>query len=274
MKNKTLVLFVIALQALFAAMAAAAGGADVFDRAGLEKKEGQYVPVDISFQDERGKTVTFEELLTRPAVLVLTYYRCTHICPEMLAAIAGVIGKTSLRPGKDYLVITLSFDGGDSPEVAMSLKVNYLKAIGRSFPEDSWKFLTGDRENIGRLLSATGYSVKKKAEGFDHPAVLIFLSPGGKITRYMNVSKFNYGLAYPVRFSPVDFASSIREASFGKPMKGDGRAPVYCLLYKPVHEDTFFRILRLSGLTMLISLGALFIFLAMTGRKYRKERRR
>jgi protein SCO1/2 len=269
--KKNPVLFIVALCILFVAISTAR--ADVFSQAGLEHREGRCVPLDISLHDERGKNVILGELLGRPSVLVLTYYRCTHICPEMLAAISGVSRNMSLEPGKDYSILTLSFDDGDTPEVARTLKSNYLKPIGRTFPEDSWKFLTGDRGNIRRILKAVGYSVKIKAEGFDHPAVLIFLSPKGKITQYMNVSKFNYGLAYPVTFSPVEFANSLREASLGKTVLEDSRAPLYCLLYRPGNEQTFFRLLELSGLAMLVILGALFILLAMTGGKPQKERR-
>jgi protein SCO1 len=256
-----------------ALIAESSGWAGVFSHAGLVYREGQYVPLDISLRDEGGRTVTLGKLLGRPAVLALTYYRCTHICPEMLAAVSDVVEKISLKPGKDYSIITVSFDDGDTPEVARTLKTNYLKPIGRSFPEDSWKFLTGDRGNIQRLLTAVGYSVKKKAEGFDHPAVLIFLSPEGKITRYMNISKFNYGLAYPVTFSPVDFTTSVREASIGKTAAEASRAPFCCLLHEPGHQEAFFGLLKFSGLAMLIALGALFVFLAMTGRKPQKERR-
>jgi protein SCO1 len=272
--KKDLVLFIVAFCTLLVVVPAGASGTDVFSQAGLEHREGRYLPLDITLHDETGKTVTLGELLSRPAVLILTYYRCTHICPEMLAAISGVIGKISLEPGKDYSILTLSFDDGDTPAVARQLKANYLKPIARSFPEDSWKFLTGDRENIRKVLTAVGYSVKKKPEGFDHPAVLIFLSPKGKITQYMNVLKFNYGMACPVTFSPVEFTSSIREASLGKTVLENSMAPFYCLLYKPDHEEVFYRILKVSGLTMLISLGALFIFFAMTGRKPQKELRR
>lgn len=271
MVRKTLVLSIVGLCALFGVLSASATVTDVFSQAGLEHREGRYVPLDVSFRDEQGREVTLRELLGRPAVLVLTYYRCTHICPEMLAAISGVVGKISFRPGKDYSIITLSFDDSDTPSTARQLKRDYLKPIGRPFPEDSWKFLTGDRENIRKILTAVGYGVKKETMGFDHPAVLVFLSPKGKITRYMNVSKFNYGLAYPVTFSPVDFENSIREASLGKINVADARAPLYCLLYKPAHEDAFYGILKVSGAATLVSLAALFAFLAVARGKSRKE---
>ncbi|MEJ2695834.1 MAG: SCO family protein [Candidatus Sulfobium sp.] len=271
--KKNLVLSIATLCTLLVAVPSGASQVGVFSRVGLDYREGRYLPPDITLRDETGRTVTTGGLLDRPAVLVLTYYRCTHICPEMLAAVTDVIGKISLEPGKDYRIITLSFDDRDTPSVAKQLKVNYVKAIGRSLPEGSWKFLTGDRENIRRVLTAVGYGVKEKAEGFDHPAVLVFISPGGKITRYMNVSKFRYGLAYPVSFSPVDFTTSIMDASMGKTAIADNRAPLYCLLYKPVHEVTFFRLLQVSGLTMLVILGSLFVFLAVTAGRHEKKRR-
>ncbi len=270
--KKNLVLFIAGLCILF--FAVPSGAAGVFSRTGLEHRLGRYVPPDISLRDEGGKTVTMGELLGRPVVLALAYYRCMHICPQLLSGISRVVGSIPLRAGKDYSIITVSFDDRDTPETAKALKANYLKAIGRPFPRDSWKFLTGDRHNIRRLLTAVGYSVRKKEGGFDHPAVLIFLSPKGKITQYLNIPELDYAPAYPLAFSPVIFTEAVKKASLGKVMVVDDRAPLYCLLDRPHGYATFFRILKEAGLTMLIALGALFGFLSARDRKSKKERRR
>lgn len=255
-------------------LTASAAGAGVFSQSGLVHRNGRYVPSDISFRDEGGKTVTMGKLLDRPTVLVLAYYHCARICPQLLEGISRVVGNISLRPGKDYSIITVSFDDRDTPEAARAAKADYLSAVGRPVPGDAWRFLTGNRENISRLLTAVGYSVIKKKGGFDHPAVVIFLSPKGKITQYLNIPEVNYGPAYPLAFSPVIFEDAIRNASLGKIMVVDDLAPLYCLLHRPRGYETFFRILKGSGLTMLIALGAYFGFLAARGRKSQKERRR
>jgi hypothetical protein len=48
----------------------------------------------------------------------------------------------------------VSFDASDTPRIAREAKTNYLKAIGRPFPEDAWKFLTGPERSIHDLTEA------------------------------------------------------------------------------------------------------------------------
>ena len=267
-------LFFLAVCLFTLSLVPPAGGADVFSHAGLVHRDGLYVPPDLSFRDEGGKTVAMGELFGRPTVLLLAYYHCGRICPQLLAGISRVVGNISLRPGKDYSIITVSFDDRDTPESARSAKADYLRAIGHPFPRDSWKFLTGDRVNIRRLLTAVGYSVKKKKRGFDHPAVVVFLSPNGKITQYMNIPESGYAPAYPLAFSPVIFTEALKKASLGKVMIVDDRAPLYCLLHRPQGYETFFRILKASGVTMLVALAVVFGFLSVRDSKSEKERRR
>ena len=54
----------------------------------------------------------------------------------------------------------------------------------------------------------------------------------------------------------------------------DDRAPLYCLLHRPRGYETFFRILKASGVTMLMALAAVFGYLAVMDSKSKKERRR
>jgi protein SCO1/2 len=253
---------------LFFAAGRMSYGQGVFDRAGLTERTGVKVPLDASFRDEDGRAVTMKELLGgKPVVLLLTYYRCSHICPEVLAGITDVLGKMSLAPGKDYSVITLSFDSGDTPADAKALKANYLKPLPASFPAESWKFLTGDEATIRKVLSAAGYGVKREPpHGFDHPEVLIFLSPEGKISSYRYVTKYRYGVSYPVTFSPVDFTAAIRDASSGKVAAAEDMEPLYCFLYEPQNQEIFYRMLKIAGVASLIALSAFFAVLGIAGR--------
>ncbi len=229
--------------------------------AGLDERPGQFIPSDLAFRDEKGNTVKLNSLMDKPSVLILTYYTCSHICPQMLGGLADVLNKLPLEPGKDYGLITLSFDESDTPEDARRQKANYLKAADMPFPEDAWKFLTGERNAIKGLLEAVGIRVKRADHGFVHPEVLIFLAPGGRITRYLPVSKYHYGVAYPITFSEVELATGITEASRGKVSTAAKKEPLYCFLHEPEQQKRFFRILRISGLITLVLLLSLFFFL-------------
>ena len=49
-------------------------------------------------------------------------------------ALATTLGGVKLEPGRDYGVVTISFDKDDTPAIAKEKKVNYIKAAGASIP--------------------------------------------------------------------------------------------------------------------------------------------
>jgi protein SCO1/2 len=159
-------------------------------------------------------------------------------------------------------VLTVSFDETDRPMDAREAKKNYIKAIGRPFPEDTWRFLTGDPDNIMRLSKAVGVRFTRAGHGFVHPEVLIFLSPQGKITRYLQAPTFNYGLPSNMTFSAVDLKTALGDASAGKVFtSGTGVSPLFCFLHEPANQERFFNMLKVSGALTLIGLFVLFVYL-------------
>ncbi|MCL5023535.1 MAG: SCO family protein [Nitrospirae bacterium] len=256
---KTFLLILLLFSVIGAAETRAGGAAS--GSAGLDERPGNYVPSDLVFHDENGNAVALKELMGQPVVLMLTYFGCSHICPQMLGSFAVALGSLPLEPGKDYRAITLSFDETDTPRDAQTLKANYLRAVNKPFPGDAWKFLTGDSDSLRRMCEAVGIKVKKANHGFVHPEVLIFLSPEGKITRYLHVSKYSYGVAYPIAFSELDLTSAFAEARRGKVTAATNRDPLYCFLHEPEQQKTFFTVLRLSGVITLALMLLLFVYL-------------
>ena len=99
--------------------------------------------------------------------------------------LADVLNKLPAEPGKEYIVLAVSFDETEKPAFALEKKKIYLKMIEKPFPEDAWRFLTGDKENIHKLTDAVGFHFKRVKEDFEHPVSLVILAPDGKIVRYM-----------------------------------------------------------------------------------------
>ena len=258
MKN-AYIFFVILFVLSFFGHAGAKSGS--FDTVGVDERPGFFVPSDLIFRDETGREVILKKLMDRPVVLVPTYFTCSHICPQMLGSLAVALSTLPLNPEKDYRVITMSFDETDTPRDADNLKKNYLKAIGRPFPEDAWKFLTADNQTIGRILEAVGVKVKKAEHGFVHPEVLVFLSPGGKITRYLYVSKYQYGVAYPITFSGLDLQRSFSDALQGRVAATCPQEPLYCFLHEPGRQKLFFTVMKVSGAVTLALMLVLFVIL-------------
>ena len=57
----------------------------------------------------------------------------------------------SLTAGKDYQVVTVSFDPRETPELAAAKEDVPRSRYGRPGADDGWHFLTGDEPNIKRL---------------------------------------------------------------------------------------------------------------------------
>jgi protein SCO1/2 len=229
--------------------------------AGLQEKPGNVIPADLTFYDETGRKVNLRDMVNRPTMLAVVYYRCAHMCPQFLEGLAISLGKLPLVPGKDYRVVTVSFDDKDTPELAQSVKRNYIKAIDRPFPDDAWRFLSGSGDNARRLCEALGISVMKSGHGFIHPEVLIFLAPGGRITRYMQVSRYDYGLSYPITFTDFELSQAIGEAGQGKVCTVGGTVPLYCFAHEPSGQEAFFTIMKITGAVTLLMILSLFFYL-------------
>jgi protein SCO1 len=237
---------------------------------GIEEKLGRLLPPGLVFRDENGVAVKLEGLLGKPAILTLVYYTCEHICPLMLGGLAQALPRLVKTPGRDYRLITVSFDAADTPQAAGNVKRNYIKAAGTSIAEDGWTFLVGDQENIDRLTQAVGFTYRKEVHGFNHPVALIFLSPAGKISQYLQVTKYGYGADQPINFSSFDLNMGLIHAAQGKEVTGITKAILYCFSHEPPGQSRFFSFLALLGLVTLATMAAFFIYLQVTTRRYRR----
>jgi protein SCO1 len=238
---------------------------------GIDEKTGQTVPADITLTDENGARVRLGDLLGKPVILNLVYYTCDRICPQMLSGLARVLPQLSLTPEKQFRVLTVSFDETDTPEIARSKKGNFMMAIDKAFPADAWRFLTGRKDSIHRLTEAVGFQYRRDSHGFTHPVVLVILSPQGKITKYMQVTKYEYGQAYPITFTPFDLDVALTEAAQGRAVTGLQKAVLYCFAHEPTGLGKFFGILSIVGVITLAAMAAFFVYLKVTEKRYRRS---
>jgi len=226
----------------------------------LDEKLGAVIPGDISLRDENGNPVNLKALIDKPTIIAPVYLHCAHTCPLLLTGLAGALGKLDLvQPGKDYRVITLSFDEREGPAIAREKKPNYIAAVGHPFPESEWMFLTGDNTNIRKLTDAVGYTFQRDGEDFSHPIAIIVLAPGGTVTRYLS----------GVTFLPFEITMAVNEAAQGRIGSPAGRVLSYCFSYDPLKKSYVFNILKVVGTVMIITLVSFFLFLMMTSKKKR-----
>jgi protein SCO1/2 len=223
----------------------------------LNEQLGAQVPLDVPFYNEKGETVTLKEFVNKPTVIAPVYLSCNNTCPLLLMGLADAIEKSKLRPGTDYKVLAVSFDEKDTPQLASEKKPGYLKATNIPFPDNAWNFLTGNAESIQKFTHAVGFQFKKENVGFSHPVTLIFLSPDGKIVRYL----------YGVTFLPFEFELAITEAAQGTPVSIARRALMYCMSYDAQGKRYVFNTLKVVATLMVVTIVSFFIYLVVTGRK-------
>jgi len=140
-------------------MPAFVGPAGAREEVGIVEHLGSYVPPEATFRDEDGKKVTLRSLIKRPTVLSLVYFECPGLCTPVLEGMTAVFRKLPLQPGKDYDVMTVSFNEADSPKLASGKKATYLKAVGKPFSPTAWRFLTGDKGNNPQAHGRGGLQV-------------------------------------------------------------------------------------------------------------------
>ena len=67
---------------------------------GLKEKLGQYVPLDLTFNDEEGHPVTLRQLIHTPTILALVYFHCPNVCSLLLQNLADVLTDCRQNPEK------------------------------------------------------------------------------------------------------------------------------------------------------------------------------
>ena len=67
--------------------------------------------------------------------------------------------------GKDYDVLTVSFDPQETPALAADKKAAFVKRYRRPGAEQGWHFLVGDAPAIERLAASVGFRYRYDEPG-------------------------------------------------------------------------------------------------------------
>ena len=147
------------------------------------------VKIDDTYQmiDQNGQEFAFGELFgTKPTILALSYYRCDGACSVLNRNLWNTLLETKQwQIGKDFNVVTVSFDPHDTPETLQ--KFMKIAGFGDGLP-DGWRMTTmKNPEDIVKLTASMGYKYfwSPRDAIFLHPNVYIMLSPQGRVTRYL-----------------------------------------------------------------------------------------
>jgi protein SCO1/2 len=236
---------------------------------GIEQNLNQQIPPGLTFRDETGKTVTLGDFFgKKPMILNLVYYQCPMLCGEVLTGLESALRVLKFDVGKEFDVLTVSFDPKETPEMASAKKAEYLKRYGRSGAAEGWHFLTGPAASIDALTKAAGfqYQYDPKSGQFAHATAIMVLTPEGKIAQYY----------YGVEFAPKDLRLGLIQASENKIGTVVDQVLLYCYHYDPdtgKYGAIISRVLQLAaGATVLILGTFLIVMFRMSPTSWTRSR--
>ncbi|MBM4338680.1 MAG: SCO family protein [Deltaproteobacteria bacterium] len=227
---------------------------------GIDEKLGQSIPLDLAFHDENGNPVSLGQVINKPTILAPVFLSCPDVCSFLLTNLSKTLSRFPAEPGKEFLVLTVSFDETEKPTLALEKKNLYLKMIEKPFPEEAWKFLTGEKKNILALTNAIGFNFKREGNTFLHPVSIVILSPAGKITRYL----------YGTDILPFDLKMALLEASEGRTGPTISKVLRFCFSYDPKGRKYVFNTLKITGIVTLTFAFSFILFLIWRGRRFKR----
>lgn len=218
---------------------------------GYQQRIGAQIPLDDTFIDETGKTVSLRSYFgTVPVVLILAYYQCPVLCSQVMSGATSAFKNVGFQIGNQFKVLTVSFDPRDTPEVAAKTKQTYMDQYGDPQAVAGWHFLTGKEQQIKDLTEAVGfhYNYDPKTGMFAHAAGLVVLTPEGKTAQYF------YGVRFPYR----DVHLALVQSSQDKLGSITDSILLFCCTYDPTtgkYETIISRVLKLAGLITVLGIG-------------------
>jgi protein SCO1/2 len=230
---------------------------------GFDQNIGERLPLDTQVVDERGHTVRIGSYFgSRPVILLFAYYSCPMLCTQVIGGLASAVSVLSLKPGRDFDVVVVSFDPRDTPETSATKKAVYLDRYTAAGAEAATHFVTASEPAIERLTKSAGfrYVWDKETQQFAHPTGVIVLTPDGRMARYL----------FGIEYGPRDLRLALVEASEGKVGSAVDTLLLYCYHYDPMtgrYGVAILRTLRIAGASTVLALGA-FVFVM-----FRREKR-
>ncbi len=232
----------------------------ILQEVGIGQRIGQQLPLDLAFRDETGRSVPLRRYFSeRPVLLTLVYYQCPMLCSQVLNGVVGGLLPLKLSVGRDFDIVTISFDPRDTPAVATEKRDTYLKRYGRPGAENGWHFLAGDTPAIEALTKAVGfrYAWDPKIQQYAHASGIMVVTPDGKLSHYL----------YGIEYTPKDLRLALVESSQGRLGNVVDQVALYCYHYDPAtgkYGAVVTNMLRLGGALTLLILGG---YLAVAWRR-------
>jgi protein SCO1/2 len=195
---------------------------------GIEQRLGDMIPEHLVFKNAAGESTSIGRLLKqgKPVLLSLNYSNCPGLCVSQLnGLVQGLNQMPSPSLGRDFLMVSISIDPSETSEKAMGTQRKYSQDLFEQHDAKGWEFWVGTAESIRQLTQAVGfqYTYDAKHKQYNHPSAAIFISPNGKITRYV----------FEIGFMPKTLKMAFVEAGEGRIGTPLDMIALWCVHYDP-----------------------------------------
>ncbi|MDI6402226.1 SCO family protein [Balneolaceae bacterium ANBcel3] len=233
---------------------------------GVTEKLGETVDLSIRLTNEEGEEVTLGDYLNngKPVILAMVYYECPMLCNLILQGLMRGIRDISWTPGVEFEVLAVSINPDETPEIARNHKQGYLEQIADPEAVHGIHFLTGEENDVRRLGDQVGfyYAWNEQTQEYMHGSTLIFLSPEGRISRYL------HGIDYP----GLMIRNALFDAADGRIGSSLDRIVLYCFQYDAAsgsYVPVAMNIMKIGGIVSVLFLGLFLGFFFF--REHRKN---
>jgi len=232
----------------------------VLSEIGLDQRLDQQLPLDLPFKDEQGRDVRLGDYFgKKPVILTLVYYECPMLCTQVLNGLTSALRTMNFSVGTEFDIVTISFDPGETPELARGKKASYLERYGRDGAAGGWHFLTGTPASIDLLTKAVGfrYAYNASVDQYAHVSGIMVLTPEGRLSRYF----------YGIEYAPRDVRLALIEAAdhrIGSPVD---QLFLYCFHYDPKSAKYSLAVMRMVRGAGLLTLAALVVGIVVMRRR-------
>jgi len=228
---------------------------------GFDEKQGNYVDLTAKLVNEAGDTVFLKDIINKPTILNLVYFRCPGTCSPLMWGVSKFIDDLDLVLGQDYDVVTISFDPTETIDLGIKKKASYISTMKKKEAAGNWLFFVSDSLNIAKLTQSVGFNYEKVNDQYVHPTGLIALASDGKIVRYLR----------GIDFLPFDIKITMVEAADGKVGPSINRLLAVCYSYDDQGNKFVFNVTRVSAIVIIFFIVLIFLVLAFSRVIFKKK---
>lgn len=223
----------------------------------IQEKLGAQLDTSVMVRSEQGQVVPLSTYFSsgKPVIFSLVYYSCPGLCNFHLNGLFEALKNLEWNPGRDFEVVALSFDHRETPDTGAAKKRSYMEMYARgSVVESGIHFLTADEAAIKKITEQVGFRYKwnEESKEWGHSSAAIFVSPDGKLTRYL----------HGIMFEAKNIKLALSEGGQGKIGSFVDQVVWRCFKWDPkksVYTFYAFRLMQLGGFLMILVMAALLI---------------